>query len=298
MSLAHEFHEEVMETVRTKAAKAASNPSDVALDAAHAVAFHHGLGSPLNVTSSAPVKQYLSEYSIADFAAAAYAKPNFIVVADGASQADVSKWTGQFFKSAAATASSKLGLSTTASQYHGGEQRATHTAGNSLVIAFPGSSYSKASPEIAVLAALLNGQSHIKWSSGFSLLSKAIGSSPGLSVSTKNLTYSDAGLFTIQLSGPAVYVRQAAEEAVKALKSISEGSISKEDLTRAISRAKFDASEASEGRNASMLLAGSGVLQTGKPVDIAEIAKPVESVTAEKLKAVSPPLHEIPEGSH
>lgn len=198
----------------------------------------------------------------------------------------MTRWTEQFFKAGSAASSGKLALNTAATKYYGGEQRSTHTAGNSLVIAFPGSDYNASSPEISVLSALLNGSSHVKWSPGFSLLSKAIGASPGLSVSTQNLGYSDAGLFTIQLTGPAVYVRKAAEEAVKALRSISEGSVSKEDLTKAIARAKFDALEASEARNASLLLAGSGLIQSGKPTDIASVIKPVESVTAEKLKAV------------
>lgn len=287
----HEFHEEVQETIRYKQQAASANPAALALDGVHAVAYHHGLGSPFNITTTAPTKSYLSEYSIADFASAAYAKPNFAVVAEGASVADVAKWADQF-KSAPAASSGKLGLNTAASQYFGGEQRTTHSAGNSLVIGFPGSDLSTSAPAISVLAALLNGHSHVKWSPGFSLLSKAIGSSPGLSISTKNLAYSDAGLFTIQLTGPAIYVRKAAEEAVKAIKSISEGSVSNEDLTKAIARAKFDALEAAEGRDASLLLAGSGLVQAGKPIDIVSAIKPLESVTAEKLKTAAKSLLE------
>lgn len=206
-------------------------------------------------------------------------------MAEGASVDAVAKWADQF-KSAATTSSSKLGLNTTATKYFGGEQRLAHSSGNSLVIAFPGSDLATSAPEISVLAALLNGQSHVKWSPGFSLLSKAIGASPGLSVLTSNLAYSDAGLFTIQLTGSAVQVRQAAEEAVKAIKSIAEGSVGKEDLAKAVARAKFDALEASEGRNASLLLAGSGLVQSGKPIDITSAIKPLDSVTAEKLKTV------------
>ncbi|KAM0322957.1 hypothetical protein ACHAQA_009056 [Verticillium albo-atrum] len=283
----HEFHEEVQETIRQKQQAAAANPAALALDAAHAVAFHHGLGSPFNLTSNAPTKPYLSEFAIAEFASSAYAKPNIAVVADGASTAELTKWTEQFFKGAPTASSSKLVLSTGASKYYGGESRSSHTSGNSLVIAFPGSNYGSKSPELAVLAALLGGQSNIKWSSGFSLLSKAVGTSPGLKLATTNLGYSDVGLLTIQLSGPALAVRKAAEEAVKAVKSVAEGSVSKEDLTKAIAKARFDALEASEGRNASLLLAGSGLAQDGKPVNIAEIIKPLESVTIEKLKTAT-----------
>lgn len=288
----HEYHEEVQETLRYQQQLVSSNPAALALDAAHAVAFHHGLGAPRQLTTTAPIKPYINEYSIADYADAAYAKSNIAVVADGASSADVTRWTEQFFKAGAATSSGKLALNSAATKYYGGEQRSAHTAGNSLVLAFPGSDFNASSPEISVLSALLNGSSHVKWSPGFSLLSKAIGASPGLSVSTNNQGYSDAGLFTIQLTGPAAYVRKAAEEAVKALRSISEGSVSKEDLAKAIARAKFDALEASEARNASLLLAGSGLVQSGKPTDISSIIKPVESVTADKLKTAAKKLLE------
>ncbi|CRK32497.1 hypothetical protein BN1708_016119, partial [Verticillium longisporum] len=183
------------------------------------------------------------EFAIADFADSAYAKSNIAVVADGASTAELAKWTEQFFKSAPTASSGKLALNTTATKYHGGESRSAHTAGNAVVIAFPGSNYGSKSPELAVLAALLGGQSNIKWTSGFSLLSKAVGTSPGLKLATTNLGYSDAGLLTIQISGPAAAVRRAAEEAVKAIKSVSEGSVSKEDLAKAIAKASWQAGQ-------------------------------------------------------
>lgn len=273
--------------LKAKQAAAASNPAVQALDAAHAVAFHHGLGSPLNLTPSMPTQPYLNESSIADFAGAAYAKPNIAIVADGTSGAELSKWVEQFFKTSPVSSSGSLGLNTSSSQYYGGESRANHTAGNSVVIAFPGSSQVTPSPEIAVLAALLGGKSSIKWSPGFSLLSRTVGGLSGLSVSATNLSYSDAGLLTVQLTGPALAVRKAAEETVKALKAVSAGSVSKEDLAKAISKARFDALEASEGRNASLLLAGSSAVQTGKPVEIMDTIKPLESVTVDKLKTVS-----------
>ncbi|ROT43370.1 cytochrome b-c1 complex subunit 2 [Sodiomyces alkalinus F11] len=283
----HEFNEEIREFLSTKQGVAASNPAALALDAAHSVAFHHGLGSPLNLTSSVPTQPYLNESSIAEFAGAAYAKPNITIVADGASQAEVSKWVEQFFKASPVSSSTSLGLNTSPSKYYGGESRVSHTAGNSVVIAFPGSSYGTPSPETAVLAALVGGKSSIKWSSGFSMLSRTVGGLPGLSVSTASVSYSDAGLFTVQLTGSALAVRKAAEETVKALKAVAEGKVSKEDLTKAIAKAKFDVLEASEGRNASMLLAGSSTLHTGKPIEIIDAIKPLESVTADKLKAAA-----------
>lgn len=283
---AHEFHEDVERVLQQKQAAFDANVPALALDYAHAVAFHSGLGTPIYPTPAASYQRYLNEEYIASFADVVYAKPNIVVVADGASPDSMSKWVGQFFREVPATPSSGQTLKAEPSKYHGGEQRTGHIGGSSMVIAFPGSGRNNAKPEIAVLAALLGGKPTIKWTPGFSLLSKATSGTSGLSVSATNLSYSDAGLLAIQLSGPAAAVRKAAEDTVKALKSVADGSISKEDVTRAVANAKFEAMEKIALRDPSMLMAGSGVLHTGKPWDIAALAGGFDSVTADKLKSV------------
>lgn len=163
-----------------------------------------------------------------------------------------------------------------------------------MVIAFPGSSSFTAGnsykPEIAVLAALLGGKSSIKWSTGFSLLAKAISSYPGAHVATSHASYSDAGLLTIQLSGSADAIRGASAEAVKALKGISEGSISKEDFTKAVALAKYRALEEGQNIEAGLVATGSGLVHGGKAFQISEISKSIEAVSADKLQAVSTSL--------
>lgn len=269
-----------------KQAKLAHDVSALALDSAHSVAFHTGLGAPLYPTTSTPLKSYLNEHSIADYAGAVYAKSNIALVGDGATTTALHKWTEQFFKSVPASPSSAVTLNSKATTYYGGEQRTPHTAGNSLVIAFPGSSFGTFKPEVAVLSALLGGQPNVKWSPGFTLLSKAAASAPGVVASGTNLAYSDAGLLTIQVTGAAASVRKAGEEAVKALKSIAEGTVSKEDLTKAIAKAKFDALEASQSGVSTLLSAGSGIIHTGKPFQIAETVQSIDGVTADKLQTV------------
>jgi ubiquinol-cytochrome c reductase core subunit 2 len=230
----------------------------------------------------------LNEDSIAQFASSAYAKPNIAVVANGASQAELSKWVGEFFKEV--PASSSTALPSEATKYYGGEERIAHDSGNSLVIAFPGSSSftagSSYKPEIAVLAALLGGKSSIKWSPGFSLLSKAASSFPGASAATTHFSYSDAGLLTIQFSGSAQAIRSASAEAIKALESVSSGSISKEDFTKAVALAKYRALEEGQNIEAGLVATGAGLVHGGKPFQIDEVGKSVESVTADKLKSV------------
>lgn len=270
-----------------KQAKLASDASALALDAAHSVAFHYGLGASLYPSSSTPLGSYLNEHAIADYAGAVYNKSNIALVGDGATTRALHNWTEKFFKGTPASATSGVALKSKASTYYGGEQRTSSTAGNSLVLAFPGSSFSAFKPELAVLAALLGGQPNVKWSPGFSILSKAVAAAPGASASAANLAYSDAGLLTIQISGAAASVRKVAEEATKALKGIAAGSVSKEDFTKAVAKAKFNALEASQSGVATLLSAGSGIVHTGKPFQIVETVQSISGVTAEKLQTVS-----------
>jgi ubiquinol-cytochrome c reductase core subunit 2 len=288
----HEFHEDVERVLHAKQAALNADAAAVALDNAHAIAFHTGLGSSLYPSSSTPYQKYLNEEYIASFADVVYSKPNIALVADGAAPDTLSKWVGQFFKDVPAAPRSGQTLKTEASKYFGGEQRTSSSAGNSVVIAFPGSGADSAKPEIAVLASLLGGQSTIKWAPGFSLLSKATAGTPGLSVNTSNLTYSDAGLLAIQLTGAAASVRKGAEETVKVLQSIASGNVSQEDVKKAVANAKFTALNANQLRQTSIVQAGSGIVNSGKPYDSASLAKAIEGVSAEALKTTAKALLE------
>ncbi|UNI20219.1 ubiquinol-cytochrome c reductase core subunit 1 [Purpureocillium takamizusanense] len=286
---AHEFHEDVERVLHLKQAALNANVPALALDNAHAVAFHTGLGAPVYPSQSTPQK-YLNEEYIASYADVVYSKPNIAVVADGASPDALSKWVSQFFKDVPASSQSGQSLKVEASKYYGGEQRTNHAGGNSMVIAFPGSDSNGSKPEIAVLAALLGGKPTIKWTPGFSLLSKATAGSAGLSVSSASLAYSDAGLLAVQLTGPAAAVRKAAEDTAKALKSVADGSVSKEDVAKAVANAKFDALEKAQFRGPSILQAGSGLVHSGKASDLAALASGIDSVTADKLKTTAKAL--------
>ena len=146
----------------------------MALDSAHGIAFHRGLGNALHTASSVPIKKYLDADSLAEYAASAYSKPTFSIVANGVEQGELGKWVKEFFTDVRPQPAYEL--KTEQTKYYGGEERIAHASGNSLVMAFPGSSSATGpfyKPEIAVLAALLGGQTTIKWSPGFSLLSQA-----------------------------------------------------------------------------------------------------------------------------
>ncbi|EAA26886.2 ubiquinol-cytochrome C reductase complex CORE protein 2 precursor [Neurospora crassa] len=284
----HEFHELVENCIHEKQAKLDS--AAIALDAAHNVAFHSGLGSPLYPTVDTPTSSYLNENSVAAFANLAYNKANIAVVADGASQAGLEKWVEPFFKGVPATSSGNL--NTAASKYFGGEQRVAKNGKNAIVIAFPGASLGVPHPETSVLVGLLGGVSNIKWSPGFSLLAKATAANPGAEAFAHNYAYSDAGLLAIQITGKGAAVGKVAVEAVKGLKAIAAGGVSKEDLTKAIAKAKFNLLSASEVSGTGLVHAGANLLAGGKPIQVAETLKALEGVTAEKLQAAAKKLLE------
>lgn len=286
---AYEFHEEVEPVISLKQSSISANA--LALDLAHTAAFHTGLGAPLYPTSTTPIGAYLNESSVANFAQAVYNKANIAVVADGATQAGLAKWIEPFFKSVPASGSSQLGLNTAASKYFGGEQRSSRVGDSAYVIAFPGASLAENKPETSVLVALLGGESSISWTPGFTLLSKAAAAAPYAHAHASNIAYSDAGLLTIQVSGPSNAVRKVTEESVKALRSIANGSVSKEDVKKAIANAKFNLLAAPEISGTGITAAGSNLVHGDKALSIAEAIKGLESVTAEKLKAVSNALH-------
>lgn len=229
----------------------------------------------------------MSAGSIAQFASTAYAKPNFAVVANGADSTELSKWVNEFFGSS--PSQSGQPVKREQAKYFGGEERIAHGSGNAMVIGFSGSSSFTGGfykPEIAVLASLLGGQSHIKWSSGFSLLSKVAAKYPGASISTKSEIFSDAGLLTISLSGAANDMRQASGEIVETIKSVAKG-VSKEDFLKAKAAAKFKELEFGQAISSGIELTGAGLVHGDKAYQIDEVAQKIDAVTEEQVKAVS-----------
>ncbi|KAJ5176472.1 Cytochrome b-c1 complex subunit 2 [Penicillium canariense] len=288
----HELNEVVSQLLKYKQEAVFSNAENVALDAAHGVAFHRGLGSPITPSPSSPYEKYISADALAQFAQDAYAKSNVALVATGPNSAEVSKWVGQFFKDlpTGTTASQYKVQPSVASKYFGGEQRIASKAGNAVVIAFPGSSaFGTAGykAEASVLAALLGGESTIKWTPGFSLLSQATKGLNQLNVSTQNLAYSDAGLFTVTLSGQASQVGAASKSVVDALKKAAAGEVSSEDIKKATALAKFRALESVQTLDTGLVATGSGLIHGTKPYQIGEIAKAIENVSEQQVKEVA-----------
>jgi ubiquinol-cytochrome c reductase core subunit 2 len=286
------LNELITELIKIRQQALAASAENVAVDAAHAIAFHRGLGENITPSTTFPWEKYLSADAIAEFAKHAFAKSNIAVVGSGSTTAEVSKWVGEFFTEVpTAGASSQFKLqSNTASKYHGGEQRIASKAGNAVVIAFPGSSAFGTSgykPEASVLAALLGGESSIKWTPGFSLLAKATQGFSQVRVATKNNAYSDAGLFTITVSGKADQVAAASKNVVDVLKKTAAGEIAGEEIKKAIALAKFRALESAQTLETGLEATGAALINGSKPYHIGEVAQSFDSVSEAQVKDVS-----------
>jgi ubiquinol-cytochrome c reductase core subunit 2 len=265
-----------------------ASPSQMAINSAHGLAFHRGLGTPLQPTSSTTFTKYLDPEEIYSFARSAYSKPNIAVVANGTSQSEISRWVLEFFEE---THTGGKKLESPLTKYYGGEERIAHDKGNVMVLAFPGSnsftSGSSYKPELAVLATLLGGQSSIKWTPGFSLLARAAAEHHHAHISTQNFGYSDAGLLAVTVSGNASHVAKASQSVVETLKKIASGNVSGEDIRKASALAKFQALEIGQDINAGLEATGSGLIAGGKAYQIDEIGQAIEKVGEDKVKAVS-----------
>lgn len=288
-TVAHVYHEEVQPWITMLHKKFLGNVGEMAVNSAHSLAFHRGLGVPLFPASSTPTSKYLDADSIAEFANTAFAKNNFAIAVNGADSGEVQKWIGEFFGEAPLQASASV--SQTQTKYYGGEERIAHGSGNAMVLGFAGSSTftgSSYKPEFAVLQTLLGGTSTIKWSPGFSLLSKVAQNHEGVSIKTKSNIYSDAGLLTIQINGSARQVGQAAHEAVKTLQGIASG-VDKEALQKAKALAKFKQLEFGQNISAGLELTGAGLVHGDKAYQIDQVAKMVDDVTEASVKQVGTP---------
>ena len=266
------------------------NPIEFAMNSAHGVAFHRGLGTSLHPSSSTPMTKYLNENRLRQYSRIAYAKSNFAVVANGADHQELSKWINEFFTELDQSPPQNFpSTGTEPTKYYGGEERIAHDSGNTMVIAFPGSGSATGSsyrPESQVLAALLGGQSNIKWTPGFSLLSKATAAYPQAHITTAHHTYSDAGLLTISMYGNADQIRQASQAVVKAIKSVAAGNVSKEEMKKAVATAKFKALESGQNMNTGIELTGAGLVQGGQAFQIDELGKSIDTVTEDQVKKV------------
>ncbi|KAF3902047.1 hypothetical protein AA313_de0208386 [Arthrobotrys entomopaga] len=277
----YEYSERIIPTMNHEVLDHYADPSFVALEAAHASAYHHGLG----LDKLSLVRKNFDAQDIANYASETFTKGNIAVVGSGVPHEEVAKYTSEYFKDLGTGGQVKAHAPT----YYGGENRTWSKNGNSVVLAFPGSAGGPGfKPELNILSYILGGESTIKWSPGNSLLGKAVQKYQGVSAVSKNLAYSDTGLFYVSVNGPAPVLKTALPDVVEAIKNVSK--CTADDLKRAIQTAKFDFYSAAEDNALSMEAIGQSVIVTGKIPQVQESIKALESVTLDSVKKAASAL--------
>lgn len=225
------------------------NPAFQAVEAAHALAFHNGLGSSL----LAPPHSSITHDDIKSFAQSAFTKDNIAVLGTGIDQATLSSLVEKSLSKISASSE----LSSSASSYFGGETRLqAHGGPQTIFIGFGAAG--APTPELAALSAYLSPTPSVKWSQGTSPITAAI--PKGTTVEVVHLPYSDASLFGLLVQGPTgAAVKEAGVAAVEALKTAATG-LKAEDLKKAIAKAKFAAASAVDSREGLVSVLGSRVL--------------------------------------
>lgn len=249
--LPHEFSELVLPTVQAESLAALSDPLALALDSAHALAFRRGLGNSLYASPHSPV----SSDAVKAYAQQVFAKGNIAVLGAGISTDKLQSAVQSAFGAGSGGSSSLSAGSTT---YYGGEQRIpldVH-AGHSqpaLVIAYGTTS---PSADLSVLPHLYGGESAIKWSAGSAPLAQIAAKTPGASVRSFLLPYSDASLFGVVVRAPTSQgVAAVAKEVSAALKAEA----SDEAVKRAVAQAKFAEASSLETLESYLSVAGGKV---------------------------------------
>ncbi|KAJ3867834.1 Metalloenzyme, LuxS/M16 peptidase-like protein [Lentinula novae-zelandiae] len=245
----HEYAEYVAPVVESEIEESKFNPGFQAIEAAHAVAFHNGLGSSL----LASPHNSITHEDIRSFAQSAFTRDNIAVLGTGIDQATLASLVEQSLSKISATSQ----MSSSASSYFGGETRLPAHGGPQTVFVGFGSAGAP-TPEIAALSAYLSPTPSVKWSKGSSPIAATI--PEGTTVEVVHLSYSDASLFGLLVQGPSgSAVKEAGKAAVQALKTVSNG-LKGDDLKKALSKAKFTAASAVDSREGLVSILGSKVL--------------------------------------
>ncbi|GAA5974204.1 hypothetical protein JCM11641_003324 [Rhodosporidiobolus odoratus] len=282
----YEYNEEVVPQVAGEYEQAIQNSATYALDLAHQLAFRKGLGNSLFASPHTAV----DHPTAVSFAKSAFAPSNFAVFGSNVDSGKLKSLVSDFFVSGSPSSSS---MSSSASQYYGGEVRVPsvgHSSIDQLLIAFKGAASTEV--DFAVLRFLLGGESSVKWGAGASPLSKLTTSTS--SAQAFNLGYSDAGLFGISVAAKSGEVADVASKAIAALKEVSSG-VSEEVVKQAVAKAKFAAALALETRVGQVEVVGHQVAANGQAPSLEDVFSQLDKVTAESLaKAASSALSSKP----
>ncbi|PLW49484.1 hypothetical protein PCASD_01942 [Puccinia coronata f. sp. avenae] len=254
------------------------DPTVVALEQAHQLAFREGLGNSLFVHPELGV----SQEAVVEYARSSFGEAKEQSIVGTGIQADrLAELADQFFavSSSSSSSSSGPGAPQKSSSYHGGEARITRAHGSdTLLVAFKGAAGSSSAAYTVLQHLLGSDPASVKWSSGTSPLSS-------LPVRAFHLSYSDMGLFGFLVKAPAAHARSAASQALAELKKIAAGnSLDKEAVARAALKAQLLVASSLESNILRNELLGTQSLISPKtPQQLGELYSAYSQVTPEQV---------------
>lgn len=262
----------VLPVVEADSIAASNYPATKALEAAHTLAFRHGLGASL-FASQHP------NFTIEDikaFAASAFSSGNIAVLGTGIDQAKLSNLVEKSLGNIPSSSSA----ATPSTKYYGGETRVEST--NPLQTVFIGfGTTGTPSNDLAALASHIAPEPHVKWSKGISPISEA--TPAGTTVQTVYLPYSDATLLGVLIQCEnAADVKTTAQAAVKVLKS----QVSETDAKKAVAKAKFRAASEADSRDGVVSLLGNKVF-SGVDASVGTSLSSFDAVSPSSISSVS-----------
>ncbi|KAH9034226.1 LuxS/MPP-like metallohydrolase [Lactarius pseudohatsudake] len=276
----HELNEYVLPAVHSESSAAAQSALTHALELAHALAFRNGLGHALYADPHAAGT--ITTEDVRDLHARAVSNP-VAVLGTGISTESLAKLLESSFsahKTASATPVSGTHAAP-ATAYHGGASRIASAHGPQAVFVGFGSTASASVPALHALAAHLNPAPALKWATGAAPLASAIPA--GVSARSVLLPYSDATLIGVVLEGAdAGALAEGAKAVVGAFKDVAAGKVGKEELGRAVARAKFQLAAGLEGREGYVGAFGPKVLR-GEAANVQAALEGVQGVSGTSL---------------
>lgn len=284
-----EFKEDVVPSLAADLEQASQDPIVSGLEALQATAYRYtGVGSTLFANPAVPVK--LDD--VKSFASKAFTRSNLAIVASGLSHEQVEALIAQNFADVPAGES----LLPPPAQYYGGDHRApiSDAHGHPLpqdhfFLAFEAGSHSNPAA-VAVLQALLGGESSVKWSHGITPLARINQQVDGANVRSFNTISQGTGLVGLHVAAPQGKVTDAAKMAVQALQNVASGAPAAEDFNRAVANAKFSAAMRHEGARHVAHEALSAALLSNGTTSLEEKLSIIENVQASDVSSLAESL--------
>jgi ubiquinol-cytochrome c reductase core subunit 2 len=283
----HELSEYVLPAVHSESAAATQSAPTHALELAHALAFRNGLGYSLYADSHATGN--ITAEDIRDLHAHAVSNPSSVaVLGTGISTESLAKLFETAVSAHKASAKTPVVPSATpvpATAYHGGAARVSSAHGPQTIFVGFGSTASASVPTLHALAAHLNPEPALKWAASSAPVASGIPA--GIHARSVLLPYSDATLVGVVLEGSdGAALREGAKAVVGAFKDAAGGKVGKEELARAVARAKFQLAAGVEAREGYVGAFGPKVLK-GETASVQGTLEGIQAVSGTGLSQVS-----------